>query len=153
MWDAVVRWVIELDKGVFIQAENIPENLPFDFRRLRHGEEIDLYVPSSARSRLRRTAMTSPDTAAMPSAAALAAKARHRRDRLLRFLLCLGPPYSISVFMIVPYLLIVVFSFWQVEGYVIVRDFTLANYGRILRQPTLLGYRSEVPTDRLHRDE
>jgi spermidine/putrescine transport system ATP-binding protein len=45
---AVVRLVIELDKGVFIQAENIPENLPFDFRRLRHGDEVELHVPSNA---------------------------------------------------------------------------------------------------------
>jgi spermidine/putrescine transport system permease protein len=84
--------------------------------------------------------MTTPDIAAMPSAAALAAKARHRRDRLLRFLLCLGPPLAyLFVFMIVPYLLIVVFSFWQVEGYSIVRDFTLVNYGRILDNPLYWG--------------
>jgi spermidine/putrescine transport system ATP-binding protein len=45
---AVVRFVIELDKGVLIQAENIPEYLPFDFRLLRQGDEVALHVPSNA---------------------------------------------------------------------------------------------------------
>jgi spermidine/putrescine transport system ATP-binding protein len=45
---ALVRFVIELDKGVLIQAENIPENLPFDFRLLRQGDKVELHVPSDA---------------------------------------------------------------------------------------------------------
>jgi ABC-type Fe3+/spermidine/putrescine transport system ATPase subunit len=45
---AVVRFVIELAKGVLIQAENIPENLPFDFRLLRQGDRVELHVPRNA---------------------------------------------------------------------------------------------------------
>jgi spermidine/putrescine transport system ATP-binding protein len=43
-----VRFVVELGNGVVMQAENGPEHLPFDFRRLQPGERIDLHVPSSA---------------------------------------------------------------------------------------------------------
>jgi spermidine/putrescine transport system permease protein len=67
------------------------------------------------------------------SSVALAAKAQYRRDRLFLFALCFAPPFVyLLAFMIVPYLLIMVFSFWQVEGYAIVRDFTLGNYARIV---------------------
>jgi spermidine/putrescine transport system ATP-binding protein len=45
---ALVRFVIELDKGVLIQAENLPENLPFDFRLLQQGDRVELHVPSNA---------------------------------------------------------------------------------------------------------
>jgi spermidine/putrescine transport system ATP-binding protein len=45
---ALVRFVIKLEKGELIQAENLPENLPFDFRRLRQGDRVELHVPSNA---------------------------------------------------------------------------------------------------------
>jgi spermidine/putrescine transport system ATP-binding protein len=45
---AVVRLVLELDGGTMVQAENLPENLPFDFRRLREGDRLWVHVPASA---------------------------------------------------------------------------------------------------------
>jgi spermidine/putrescine transport system permease protein len=77
--------------------------------------------------------LTSSEIAVPTSSAALAAKAQYRRDRWFRFALCFGPPFAyLMAFMVVPYLLIVMFSFWQVEGYAIVRDFTFGNYARII---------------------
>jgi spermidine/putrescine transport system permease protein len=77
--------------------------------------------------------VTSSEIAVRTSSAALAAKAQYRRDRWFRFTLCFGPPFAyLLAFMVVPYLLIVMFSFWQVEGYAIVRDFTFGNYARIV---------------------
>jgi spermidine/putrescine transport system permease protein len=81
--------------------------------------------------------VSTAEVAAPPvSPIALAAKAQHRRDRILRFALCFGPPFAYLVaFMIVPYVLILTFSFWQVEGYAIVREFTIGNYIRIFENP------------------
>jgi len=81
--------------------------------------------------------MSSAELAAPPvSPAALAAKAQEQRARRLRFWLCFGPPFAyLIVFMILPYLLILIFSFWQVDGYAIVRDFTGENYFRIFEKP------------------
>jgi spermidine/putrescine transport system permease protein len=81
--------------------------------------------------------VSTADVATPPvSPIALAAKAQHRRDRILRFALCFGPSFAYLVaFMIVPYVLILTFSFWQVEGYAIVREFTIGNYIRIFENP------------------
>jgi spermidine/putrescine transport system permease protein len=79
-------------------------------------------------------------SSSLPSPIALAAQAQYRRDRLLRFLSCFAPPFAyLTAFMVIPYLLILVFSFWQVEAYAIVRDFTVANYARIFDNPLYWG--------------
>lgn len=73
------------------------------------------------------------EAGAPPSRVALAARAKYRRNQLLRFVLCFGPPLAYLVaFLIIPYVDILSFSFWQVEGYAVVRDFTVDNYLRIL---------------------
>jgi len=84
--------------------------------------------------------VSSAEITAPASPAALAAKAQYRRDRILRFALCFGPSFAyLVVFMIVPYLLILIFSFWQVEGYAIIRDLTIGNYIRIFENPLYWG--------------
>lgn len=45
---AVVRLVVDLGGGRTIQAENLPENLPFDFRRLKEGDRLWVEVPVGA---------------------------------------------------------------------------------------------------------
>jgi len=45
---AVVRLTIDLGAGGTIQAENLPENLPFDFRRLRGGDKLWVHVPAGS---------------------------------------------------------------------------------------------------------
>ena len=52
------------------------------------------------------------------------------------------PVLWVGVFLVVPYLLLFVFSFWQVRSQTIVHDWTLANYRTILQNPlylTVLG--------------
>lgn len=76
--------------------------------------------------------MTSSEIAVPASTAAQAAKAQFRRDRWFRFALCFGPSFAyLLAFMVVPYLVIMLFSVWQVDGYAIVHDFTFGNYARI----------------------
>ncbi len=71
--------------------------------------------------------------AAVHSPAAMQARVSFQRQRNLRFLLCFGPPFVyLIVFMILPYLEVLSFSFWQVEYYAVVRDFTLENYQHII---------------------
>jgi spermidine/putrescine transport system ATP-binding protein len=45
---ATVRLVLDLGCGRTVQAENLPENLPFDFRRLRPGDRLWVHIPAGA---------------------------------------------------------------------------------------------------------
>jgi spermidine/putrescine transport system permease protein len=49
------------------------------------------------------------------------------------------PLIWVSVFLMVPYLLLFVFSFWQVRSQTIVHDWTLSNYRTILQNPLYLA--------------
>jgi spermidine/putrescine transport system permease protein len=49
------------------------------------------------------------------------------------------PPLAwVSIFLLVPYSLLFLYSFWQVEAQRIVHDWTLRNYGELLRTPLYL---------------
>lgn len=67
------------------------------------------------------------------SPAAIQARIHFQRQRNIRFLLCFGPPFVyLVVFMLLPYLEVLSFSFWQVENYAVAQDFTLGNYQHII---------------------
>ena len=73
------------------------------------------------------------------------AAAQFRRDRALRFVLCFGPPMAyLTLFMSVPYLDILSFSFWKVDSYVISREFNFDNYQRVFANPL---YRRHWPAE------
>lgn len=51
-------------------------------------------------------------------------------------MLCFGPPMAyLTLFMILPYLDVLTFSFWKVDAYVISREFNLDNYQRVFANP------------------
>lgn len=55
----------------------------------------------------------------------------------LRFLLLVLPGAAfIVVFLVLPLLSIVVFSFWRTESYELIRDWNLDNYARLIGDPT-----------------
>lgn len=59
-----------------------------------------------------------------------------RGDRRRYLLLVLPGAAHLVVFLVLPLLSIVVFSFWRTESYVLIRDWNLDNYARILGDPT-----------------
>lgn len=59
-----------------------------------------------------------------------------RNDRQRYLLLVLPGAAHLVVFLVLPLLSIVVFSFWRTESYVLIRDWNLDNYTRILGDPT-----------------
>jgi len=63
-------------------------------------------------------------------------RAERRRQRLLWFLLCFGPPFLyLLVFMLLPYANILLYSFWKVENYAIVHDLNIDNYLKFFENP------------------
>lgn len=59
-----------------------------------------------------------------------------RGDRRRYLLLVLPGAAHLVVFLVLPLLSIVVFSFWRTESYELIRDWNLDNYARILGDPT-----------------
>jgi spermidine/putrescine transport system permease protein len=76
-------------------------------------------------------------SAALPADRALR-RARFRAR--LPLLLCFIPPLAyFLIFVLLPYVNVFRFSFWRVDNYAIVRDFTLDNYARALENPLYLS--------------
>jgi spermidine/putrescine transport system permease protein len=80
--------------------------------------------------------MTAARATAPEATPATVAMRRWRRRRLLLFALCFGPPLLyLLIFMVLPYLRILQFSFWRVDLYTIAQDFNLENYREIFENP------------------
>jgi len=45
---AWIRLIVELAPSVTLSVENTPENIPFDYRKLRPGREVSLQIPPDA---------------------------------------------------------------------------------------------------------
>ena len=67
--------------------------------------------------------------------------ARLQRDPALRALLLAAPgALFVLVFLVLPLISIVVFSFWRTERYELIADWNLENYATILGDPTYLTF-------------